>query len=337
METIALTRAGQLIHVTDTLERLGLSAEEMLRQGNLPPWHYCHPDDLIPTQHIYALLGQAARRLGNRALGLRVGLESSIETLGSYGKVIASAPTIKQAFETSCRLLHLHTSAAHIWLIPAGEEVWFCRSRFRGPKIGRWQMEQYVLMRLIDHVRMGMGPSWRPAKVRLQATEAPGCKLREALGDPEIRIGQSCTAIAVPRTLLAQPLRWRAGPPQARQEEQARLWQTAPAQGFIDALRQLAETLLKLEGPPQISTMAGLTGLSVRSFQRRLAQHGLTHFQIVDQARYRAATRLLADADIRITDIGLDLGYTDSAHFTRAFRRWAGVTPREYRSHRLTA
>ena len=111
------------------------------------------------------------------------------------------------------------------------------------------------------------------------------------------------------------------------------MFRTRPS--FVDALRQLVGTLLKYDGAPRIVTMAEITGHSVRSLQRHLAKYGLTHFQIVDQARYQAATRLLKDADIRITDIGMDPGYADSAHFSRAFKRWAGVSPREYRSHEL--
>ncbi len=284
---------------------------------------------------VYALLHQAARRLGKRTFGLQVGLESSIATLGTYGKVITSAPTIKQALEASCRLIHLHSTDARLWLIPAGDEVLFCRNRFRGPKFGRTQVEQYVLTRLIDYVRLGAGPSWQPAKVRLQTPEAPGQDLRDALGDPEIRVGQKFTAIAVPRGCLALPLRHRRTPGEAGDVEEARLRDTAPATDFCGSLRQLAAGLLKQEGPPKIEMMAEITGLSVRSLQRRLAKCGVAHVQIVGQARYQAATRLLEDPDIRITDIGIGLGYADSAHFSRAFKRWAGVSPREYRSHQL--
>ena len=337
LEPIALTRASQLIHVTETLERLGESPERILERAKLPMWLYCEPDDVIPASHIYTLLGQAARFLGNPTFGLQVGLESSIATLGSYGKVIASAPTVKQAFDTSCRLLHLHTSGAHNWLIPAGDEVWFCRSQFRGPNFGRRQMELYVVMRLIDHVRMGIGLSWQPTRLRLQMQEPPERDLKEALGDPEIRFGQKYTAIAVPRALLALPLRRRNAPLQDRQKVEAWLRQTAPGSNFVDGLRQLAKTLLNTEGAPRIETMAEVAGLSVRALQRRLAQHGLTHFEIVDQARYQAATNLLADPDIRITEIALDLGYANANHFTRAFKRWAGVTPSEYRKHQEAA
>ncbi len=335
MEPIALTRASQMIHVADTLERNGVSAERLLEKSGLPMWHFCDPDDLIPTCHIYTLLGEAAQSLGNRMFGLQVGLESSIGTLGSYGKVISSAPTIKHALEASCRLIHLHTADARIWLIPAGDEVWLCRSRFRGPKFGRMQVEQYVLTRLIDYVRLGTGPSWQPSKVRLQTHEAPGHELRDALGDPEIRIGQKVTAIAFPRGSLALPLRHCCTPGKASDVEENRLRDTAPATSFCGSLRQLSAALLKQEGPPRNETMAEIAGLSVRSLQRRLASQGLNHFRIVDQARYQAATSLLEDSEIRITDIAMDLGYADSAHFTRAFKRWAGVTPREFRSHQL--
>ncbi len=332
MEGIPLTRASQLIHITSTLERHGHSPEQMLRQAKLPPWHYCNADDLIPAQHIYEFMEFAARNTGARHFGLLVGEETSIVTLGAFGRVLANSITTHHAFATSCSLLHLHTTTARNWLVEMRDEVWFCRSQFRGPQVGRRQMEQYILMRLIEHVGMSAGDSWRPAKICLQTHEAPDDRMREALGNPEIRIGQRITGIAVPRTRLAQPTRRRGTSSRDRhQDEQELLRSPAPAHGFVETLRQIAGTLLK-ESPPQIGVMAEIVGVSVRSLQRRLAAEGLTYSQLLDQARFQAARGLLGDAGNRITDIAMDLGYTDSAHFTRAFKRWAGVTPREYRS-----
>jgi len=53
--------------------------------------------------------------------------------------------------------------------------------------------------------------------------------------------------------------------------------------------------------------------------------------RLVDEARFQAASRLLRDPSIRIIDISVELGYKDSANFTRAFRRWAGVPPLAFR------
>ncbi len=334
MKPMALTRASELIHVATSLEGLGVSVERMLEQAKLPMWQHCDPDDLIPTRDIHVLMDRAARTFGSPTFGLQVGAQTSLSTMGSFGRLIASSLTPYHAMETSCRLIRFHNTGSHLSLVEAGDEVWFCHKEFPSPTAGRDQKEQYALIRMIDNVRMAAGPNWRPAKVSLQRQEEARHELREALGDPEIRIGQAATAIAIPRALLAQPVP-RPDPIPARETEEieARLWRTAPAGNFAGSLRQLAGTLLKVEGPPRIETMAEITGLSVRSLQRRLAQHRLNHSEIVDQARFQAATRLLADADIPIVDIAMDLGYADSAHFIRAFRRWAGMTPREYRNH----
>jgi AraC-like DNA-binding protein len=52
---------------------------------------------------------------------------------------------------------------------------------------------------------------------------------------------------------------------------------------------------------------------------------------VVDEARFQAASRLLRDPAVRIIDVSVELGYTDSANFTRAFRRWAGLPPLAFR------
>ena len=335
MVPIAVTRASEFIHVTDTLERLGESPERILEQANLPMWQYCDPDDLIPKHHIFALMDYAARSLGIPEFGFLVAVQTSLASMGSFGQLVASSITIHDVVQTCCRLIPLHNAGSHLSLVEAGDEAWFCHREFPLPAHGRRHKELFTLMRAIDAVRMGAGRTWLPNKLCLQTPKAPDRALREALGDPEIRIGQKTTAIAVPRALLAQPLRRNGTAGDATEALEKRLWDTAPASDFADALRQLAGTLLKDGDPPRIETMAEITGLSVRTLQRRLAKHGLSHFDIVDQARYQTATRLLGDSEIRITDVAMDLGYSDSAHFTRAFKRWAGITPRDYRNQRL--
>jgi AraC-like DNA-binding protein len=72
--------------------------------------------------------------------------------------------------------------------------------------------------------------------------------------------------------------------------------------------------------------------MSVRTLQRRLAQAGASHHMLVAQTRFTTAAAVLERTDAKILELALDLGYSDHANFTRAFRRWAGCAPREYRS-----
>ena len=82
---------------------------------------------------------------------------------------------------------------------------------------------------------------------------------------------------------------------------------------------------------PKIELLAMVMDMTVRTLQRRLADHDLSYTCILDQSRFLKAEALLVDADIKLADISLMLGFADAARFTRAFRRWVAVSPREYR------
>jgi AraC-like DNA-binding protein len=71
--------------------------------------------------------------------------------------------------------------------------------------------------------------------------------------------------------------------------------------------------------------------MSVRVLQRRLSEFGLTYSQLVDEVRLELARRLFENSRLNLSDIAQELGYSDAAHFTRAFVRWTGVTPSAFR------
>jgi AraC-like DNA-binding protein len=109
---------------------------------------------------------------------------------------------------------------------------------------------------------------------------------------------------------------------------------SAPGGDFVGSIRQAVETLSR-RGYPNIRMTAEFVGVSVRTLQRRLARAGVNHQMIVAQARFAAAAAMLERTDAKILELALDLGYSDHANFTRAFRRWAGCAPREYRVRKM--
>ena len=104
---------------------------------------------------------------------------------------------------------------------------------------------------------------------------------------------------------------------------------------LASSLRRLLTAYLS-DGAPPIKRAAELAGMSVRTLQRRLAQADLSYSDLVKQARFELASTMLRNTDRKIIDIAYELGYTDPAHFTRAFGRLAGLSPNEYRGqHKL--
>jgi AraC-like DNA-binding protein len=96
------------------------------------------------------------------------------------------------------------------------------------------------------------------------------------------------------------------------------------------ALRRFIFELLP-KGHPSIVCAARQFGIPVRTLQRRLHDAGITYSELVDKVRYDAACRKLKVTHMNIADIANALGFSDPSNFSRAFQRWSGMSPSEYR------
>ena len=85
------------------------------------------------------------------------------------------------------------------------------------------------------------------------------------------------------------------------------------------------------EGVPTLSAIASKLGLGPRTLQRRLSASGHSFQGIVDMARKDLAQRLLQETELCLAEIAFLTGFSEQSGFTRAFKRWAGQTPRSYR------
>lgn len=108
------------------------------------------------------------------------------------------------------------------------------------------------------------------------------------------------------------------------------LQSTTPTPDFVGSIQQMLRSLLH-DGYPDVALAAEAAGMSIRSFQRRLAESNLNYSLLVEQVRFDEAVRLLQDSTLKLIDIAFELGYTDAANFSRAFRRWTGISPYKFR------
>jgi AraC-like DNA-binding protein len=331
MHSIGLTRSSIVAPIVGFLERVGAPVERLLVRAGLPPWALTDPEALIPTSGTARLLSQAARTEGIENLGLLAGQEASIETLGVFGRLIRRKSTLGEALEATVHNHPVFSSNGRMWLALHGDQVALSQAFTNAPDEGWLQASHYILMLMLGIVRLGAGSTWRPAEVHLQTAESAALRDTALLSDAHVAFAQPATAIVFPRALLDQPLR----PPRLDLElsrESIDTWEaSAPAGDFVGSIVQVVE-MLSWEGYPDIHLTADVLGMSVRSLQRHLAAAGFTHESLVGRARFATAATLLEETDAKILDIALDLGYSDHAHFTRAFRRWAGCSPQEFRA-----
>lgn len=99
---------------------------------------------------------------------------------------------------------------------------------------------------------------------------------------------------------------------------------TAPAVAYVDA---------RFHDHVSVSAAADLCHLSVSQFSRKFKrEHGETFSHFVAGLRIRHACHLLSCSPAPVKEVGFDVGFSDLAYFSRAFRRLVGVCPSEFRS-----
>jgi AraC-like DNA-binding protein len=150
----------------------------------------------------------------------------------------------------------------------------------------------------------------------------------------EVEFGADSYEIRFSRDLLAAPL-FTASP------ELAAVLSTRAAaspEPFIDRVRAAIDELLAEESPRvDILEAARIVGMTPRSLQRRLREKNASFSTLLDDARRDLAKKLLAREGMLVCAIAYRLGFSSVAAFFRAFRRWTGLSPRQFQRALITS
>lgn len=323
------TRASALGPIAAFMDRQGGSILRVLKDVDLPFALLEERDLLVPLREQFRFLERAARETGDDNFGARLGQVVRMKELSAFGAWVCAAETLKQAIERGHAALDtmLQTSTV-LTLEEQGPKIrWWIE--FVEPETdGRHHNELLGVGYMIDTVRTYAGPRWRPDVVMTALPlGAPRSELESIFGT-NVSHGHAVPGIEFDVTLLSWALpsrRISIECPKSGIEPQV------PAQHDEIATIAAVTDLALHEGYPRIEWVAAKLGTTRRSLQRRLASRGTTFNRLVEETVLRRAKALLSNGTSPITDIALQLGYADPAHFTRAFRRWTGVTPSAYR------
>jgi AraC-like DNA-binding protein len=309
------------------LECMGAPATRIIDDVDLPRAALCDSELLIPLHLCGQFLARVARSEGMDDFGFRFG-EMPLEGLGGFGVLLAQSRTLREACESATRTRELFNSGARIWLSCEGERVWIRQAIDPRVEHGRRELEQFWAAQVLRLVRAAMGAARIPLELHLRAPETRAARDHALLSDVDVRFARAGTGVAFPRELLGWPL--PGNPSRGIVEFERRLAASRPAADFVASVRQVVGSLLS-QGYPDVRRVANAVGLSSRTLQRRLTERGQSYSKLVDGERLSRALALLRDARVTITEIALALGYCDLATFTHAFRRWTGVSPREFK------
>jgi len=89
--------------------------------------------------------------------------------------------------------------------------------------------------------------------------------------------------------------------------------------------------LRRTRGLPGLETAASRLAMSTRTLRRRLQEEGTTYQEVLDEVRCDLAKRYLAGDELAVGAVAFLLGFSEPSAFHRAFRRWMGQAPGDFR------
>lgn len=310
------------------LQGLGVTRDELLS-----------PDRRVSMALAQTVAERGVTMMGNDGLGFRYARALGITLHGPLGLLALSSASARDALNAACRFLGLRAPFLEITLREnKGEAALALRSRLPLGIAHDFVIEAMLVgfAFMVDQI-LGVEPAG--FVIHRQGEAPPYFAALKRDVDVPVLYQQQQDALVFPADNLER--RPRLADPQvaalAREqcEMEFRQWRTeeegVTAERIRSALQDCPAPL------PSVSEMADRIAVSERTLKRHLQQAGLSYRQLQDEERYRQAQRLLDRAENSVSEVAYSLGYSDVANFSKAFKRWSGMTPKGYRAAKSQA
>lgn len=338
MKAVPLHRIAVVIPFTQFLTELGAPVEKGLQQVKIPAQALDDINTYVPSQNFWAFVGNMSRNEDINDLGFRVGKEFGANCVDpNFSKMLSLSPTLYHGLKTTIQLATKTISNSRLWLSYSsrdGNIKFIHKPSFDASNPFLSQMDWFAIMGMIGIVKQFAGGHWQPKCIGLTLASEPTRSIREQLPGTRILQSQGHSYITIEKSLLSLP-------PLAQKCEvvSTSLQQLPkPTEGvlrdYAGSLKQALKTHVT-DRKLNIQMAAEISSTSTRSLQRNLGKCGLTYSDLVDQINFEVASNMLQDPNLNVSDIAHALNFNDASHFTRSFRRIAGVTPRAYRRQNI--
>lgn len=310
--------------------RLGLDTGAMLAAARLTAAEVDDPDGRLPGEAVAALWQAALERSRDPGLGLRVALAVPFGAYRVIDFLAASAPTVGEGLLRVARYFRLINSALS-WEVaeePAGRRM---RLVHAAPLPRPYA--EYAVAVTILHCRHASGFDWPLIEVSFEfAPPASSAEHLRAFGCP-VRFEAPETGFALARESWDTPSRAASSDLLRTLEEHADRMIAGLGRASEVSARVARLVAAELQGgDPSLARVARRMAMSQRTLQRRLDQEGTTFAEVLDRTRRHVAEAYVKEGGLALTEVAYLLGFSEPSAFTRAFQRWYGVPPSQYRS-----
>lgn len=326
-----LVRAAALNKFDSVVEEFGGDHLNLMEQINLPATLLKNPEMFFQYSDFITLLNLASFTLNQAPFGLHLGSKQGIEMFGSFGYLIKNCNTVGEALINLRRFFHVHHTSADIGLSVAGSEVTLSFAININTNESTLQAIDLAISIGLNMLITLASSKIKFKSIHIQHAEPSNKKdYRHYLGIMPI-FNSTFNGAIFNAEVLDVPI--DKADPKLFDILSAQL--TSNSTGYIDEIPQFVEKIVRqniASTPISIEEVANLMALSVRNLQRYLKEQNTSFRQIVDDVRNKLACQYLIDSTLSLSHVSDVLGFSNYSEFSRSFKRWNQMSPKDYRN-----
>jgi AraC-like DNA-binding protein len=332
MSSVPSLRATFMAREIDASGLLDVSARDLFREAGIDAALLDEPSAMVPLQPIAEVYAHAAVRTRDDAFGLHVGESSRLVVKDVIDYAVMSRPTIASAFDALGPLVRALYPEAEIKLVVRETTAAF--SYRMAPHEARAQRHrcEALLTTITKIAERATGRTDAPLSVAFQHDEPRDTSEHRRIFRAPVSFGCPSGEIRFKAEILQAPVASADPNLSAVLDRHVRelLARLPASQRFTDRVRKALTDAFR-SAPPTLAGLARRLGVSERTLQRRLREEGTTLQVLTEDVRHELSLEYLRDPRLSVSDVGQRVGYSSLAAFSRAFRRWRGVSPAAHR------
>ncbi len=327
-------RSHGLAHIVEWAVQRGAKPEHLLAASAVSPELLADPEARVPLESYYAGIEAAVSELGDPFLGLHYIASVDPSALGALGFLALASPTAGACLERIFRHHAWLTDGDAFAMDVVGDEACFRYLPWGPPRPAHEQCAEMYAADCFVGLARATGAAIPAKSLRLaHAPHGPLAEYVRHLGaGPEF--GAATHSWSFPADVLARPMlgadpaleRFLEGQVSARARAYASAGPVAER-----GRRALAESLP--EGGLSVAALARALRTSPRTLQRQLDREGTSVARLLDELR-RTRAEIYLDMGLPIAEVSYLIGFAEPSVFFRAFKRWTGETPADFRRSR---
>ena len=314
------------------LRALGLDLAPVLAAAGANPAVLQDADARIPHELALAVWREAISRSGDEAFGIHAaeGIRAGAFDVLDYAT--RSSATLGEGLARLVRYHRILHDAAVVELELDGDQATLTHALPGVAAMLPRQVAEFIVGAWLVVARQATGMDFAPVEVRFRHVAAADLSEQQRLFRAPMRFEIGVNGIVLQREILAAPLvKSDPGLCAVLDRHVEELLARLPrATAIGERVHELIATTLSA-GIPSAATVARRLHMSPRSLQRHLRHDGTSLRGLVETVRRELAVRYLTERRIAIAEIAFLLGFSEASAFHRAFKRWHGTTPAEYR------